>query len=377
MLPEPELRRTSARRWLRGIVLPVFAGAVALSPLPVTADDEPDLKGTGEVIVTSGGGSWEDAQRIAFFEPFEKQTGIKVVLVAEDHAKLLVSVDAGVTEADLTSINAGQLAGFKKRNAVVPIDYKFFSKSTLAGIPEVLKNEYGVGANYYSIGVAYNTERFSEDKAPKNWVDYYDTAKFPGVRGMANCDKIIDGGMLEAALMGDGVEPDKVYPIDMDRAFKKIESFKPNVKKWWAAGAEAPQGLIDGELDVSSAYNGRIFAARKKGAPLKFQWDQSLLQYDYWVAMRNSPNAENAMKFLAFISKPEQQAAFVNAIGYGPINDDTYKLLDAKMLPDLPGSPDNLKKQVLQNYDWWTSVGANGKTNWDTAVERCVKMLSN
>jgi putative spermidine/putrescine transport system substrate-binding protein len=340
------------------------------------ADDAPSLKGSGEVIVTSGGGTWEDAQRKAFFEPFERETGIKVVLVPEDHSKLLTSVEAGVTEADLTSINAGQLAGFKGRKAVVPIDYKFFSKATLAGMPDVLKNEYGVGANYYAIGIAYNTDRFPADKAPKNWVDYYDTAKFPGPRGMANCEKIIDGGMLEAALMGDGVPPEKVYPIDMDRAFKKIEAIKPQVKKWWVAGAEAPQGLIDGELDISSAYNGRIFAAKKLGAPLRFSWDQSLLQYDYWVAMKGGPNHENAMKFLAFISKPEQQAIFVNAIGYGPINNDTYKLLDPKLIAEVPGSPETAKKMLLQNYDWWTSTNGTGKTNWDTAVERCVKMLA-
>jgi putative spermidine/putrescine transport system substrate-binding protein len=353
----------------------MLAGLGALFPAALAEDAA--LKGTGEVIVTSGGGSWEDAQRVAFFEPFEKETGIKVALVAEDHAKLLASVDAGVTEADLTSINAGQLAGFKKRNAIVPTNYSFFTPETLAGIPKVLKNEYGVGANYYSIGVAYNTDRFPDDKGPKNWRDYFDIEKYPGPRGMANCDKIIDGGMLEGALLGDGVEPDKLYPLDMDRAFKKIEAFKPQVKKWWAAGAEAPQGLINGELDVSSAYNGRIFAARKQGAPLKFEWDQSLLQYDYWVTMRGSPNPENAAKFLAFISKPEQQAAFVKAIGYGPINDDTYKLLDPAMSPDLPGSPENIERQILQNYDWWTSAGSDGRTNWDIGVEKCVKLLSN
>lgn len=356
-----------------------IAGAALVACLAASgagAQEEPSLTGTGEVLVTSGGGTWEEAQRVAFFDPFEKATGIKVVLVAEDHAKLLASVAAGVTEADLTSINAGQLAGFQRREAVVPIDYKFFSKATLDGMPAHLKNDYGVGAVTYSIGVAFNTERYPADKAPKSWADFYDTETFPGARGMAGCDKIIDGGVLEAALMGDGVAPKDVYPIDMDRAFAKVEAIKPDVRKWWMAGAEAPQGLIDGELDLSSAYNGRIYAARKQGAPLDFSWDQSLLQYDYWVAMKDSPNFENAMKFLAFISKPEQQAAFVEAIGYGPTNEDAYELIDKALLPSLPGSPENLPRQLVQDYDWWTTTDAAGRSNWDVALERCVKMLS-
>jgi putative spermidine/putrescine transport system substrate-binding protein len=365
-----------ARR-LAGLLLSGLCAAAALFALPdLVKADEPSLTGTGEVIVTSGGGTWEQAQNVAFFDPFQKATGIKVVLVPEDHAKLLASVDAGVTEADLTSINAGQLAGFKRRNAVVPIDYKFFSQTTLDGVPKVLKSQYGIGAVTYSVVLAWNEDKYPAGKAPQSWADYFDTAKFPGPRGMAGCDKIIDGGMLEAALMGDGVSMDKVYPMDMDRAFKKVEGLKPKVRKWWVAGAEAPQGLIDGELDLSSAYNGRIFAARKQGAHLDFTWNQSLLQFDYWVAMKGSPNFENAMKFLAFVSKPEQQAAFVKAIGYGPVNNDAYKLIDKAMSPSLPGSPENINKQLVQNYDWWTATNPEGKTNWDVAVERCEKMLA-
>ena len=352
-----------------------FGAAVLWS---AAAQDVPArLKGTGEVVITSGGGTWEDAQRKAFFDPFQRDTGIKVVLVPEDHAKLLASVKTGVPEADLTSINAGELGGFDRQGAVDEIDYGLFDKATIDNISAPLKNKKGVGAILYSIAVGYNTQKYPPGKAqPANWVDFYDLAKFPGPRGLSNCAKIIDGGLLEGAIMGDGVPADKVYPIDMNRAFAKLEKIKPSVKLWWEAGAAAPQALVNGEVDISSAYNGRIFAAQQKGAPVAMSWDQSLIQYDYWIVMKNAPNKANAMKFLAYISEAKPQAEFAKAISYGPVNNKAYDFIPKDIQDILPGSPKNAKVQLYQDYEWWNAKGTDGRTNWDAAVERCTKLLS-
>ncbi|MGE0237819.1 MAG: ABC transporter substrate-binding protein [Parvibaculaceae bacterium] len=351
----------------------------ALSPAPTAfADDQLDkLKGTGEVVITSGGGTWEEAQRKAFFDPFTRDTGIKVVLIPEDHAKLLASIKVGQPEADITSIPGGSLSGWTNKGAVEDIDYSRFDADTLKNMPEAMKAKSGVGALLYSIVVAFNTNKFPDgSKQPANWVDFYDTAQFPGRRALPKCEKIVDGGLLEGALMGDGVPQDKVYPIDMDRAFAKIAALKPHVGRWWIAGADAPQSLIDGEVDMAAAYNGRIFGAKKDGAPLALSWDQSLLQYDYWVIMKGSPNKENAEKFLAYISRPQPQADFAQAISYGPVNTAAFDLVPKDLLSILPGAPELAKKQLFQNYVWWNEADATGKTNWDKALDRCVKLLS-
>ncbi|WFU11903.1 ABC transporter substrate-binding protein (plasmid) [Rhizobium sp. CB3090] len=336
-----------------------------------------NLKGKGEVVVTSGGGTWEDAQKKAFYEPFTRDTGIKVVLVPEDHSKLLASIQVGQPEADVTSIPGGFLAGFVNKGAVQEINYGLFDKDTLAAIPDNLKNKYGIGALLYSVGIAYDETRFKDpSKAPKNWGDFYNVSAFPGMRTLPKCEKMIDGGMLEGALMGDGVQPKDVYPIDIDRAFAKVAAIKPNVSRWWTAGAEAPQSLIDGEVDIADAYNGRIFAAKKQGAPLAFSWDQSLLQYDYWVVTKGAPNRDNADKLLAYIAMAKPQAAFAELIGYGPVNKKAYDLIPEDLRKTLPGAPGVAEKQVFQNYAWWNETGADGKTNWENALKKCVSLLS-
>ena len=71
---------------------------------------------------------------------------------------------------------------------------------------------------------------------------------------------------LEFALMGDGVPVDEVYALlDTDagiaRAFRKLDTIKDDIV-WWEAGAQPPQMLADGEVAMSTAYNGRIFNAQ-------------------------------------------------------------------------------------------------------------------
>ena len=62
-------------------------------------------------------------------------------------------------------------------------------------------------------------------------------------------------GQLEAVLLADGVKPEEIYPLDVDRAFKKLEPLLPNLI-FWDAGAQSQQLFRDGEVVM-----GNIWAA--------------------------------------------------------------------------------------------------------------------
>lgn len=356
-----------------GFVIALAAGLAT----PVHAQDLSRLKGTGEVVITSGGGTWEAAQRKAFFEPFTRDTGIKVVLIPEDRSKLLASAVAGHAEADITSLGAGLVKGFDSKGALAAIDYDLFDKDTLNNIPAQFKQEKAVASFIYSIGVAYNTEQYPDSgPKPETWADYYDLKKFPGPRGSANCDKFVDAGVLEAALLGDGVPADKLYPLDLDRAFKKLEGLKPHVKLWYDSGNATPDALLRKQVVISTAWLHRITVARKKAAPLQGSWKQSLIQYDVWAVMKNGPNTANAMKFIAYVSQAKPQSVLAEELNTGPINNKAYELISAETQATMPGSPANKPVQVLQDYAYWNATGADGATNWENALKRCVRMLS-
>ncbi|MET2833007.1 ABC transporter substrate-binding protein [Mesorhizobium shangrilense] len=357
--------------------------ALLLASLPAAAlsDEIPEnLKGTGELVTTTGGGgAFDDARMKAWFAPFTRDTGIKVVVVPATNAKLMASVKVGQPEADLTFVSGGEVPNWVDKGFVDKIDYSYFAKETLAGIPKEARSEYSFRSHTYSVVPTYSTIKYPQGtKHPENWVDIYDVAKFPGKRALPNCGNTLYGGLLEGALLGDGVPPEKLYPLDFDRAFAKLKQIAPNVGRWWGwdEGGLAPQSLIDGEADMGSAWNGRITSLQKQGAPVALSWDQSLLQYDDWVVVKGSPNQVNAAKFLAYIARPEAQAAFAEAIPYGVVNKDAYKLIPKELAENLPGAPGIGEKQITQDYAWWSKSRPDGKTNLDYAIERCQAVLA-
>ncbi|WP_298722264.1 ABC transporter substrate-binding protein [uncultured Ferrovibrio sp.] len=369
--PRIERRSCETTAWAAGLAMVLIAAVPALA-------QPKDLRGSGEVVITTGGGSWEAAQKKAYFEPFEKETGIKVVLVPGDSGKLLASIERGRPEADLTNLSAGVITSFINRNALQKIDYKYFDAETLEGMRAVLRHEYGVGAILYAIVMAFNEKEYPAEKPrPQNWSDFFDVKRFPGPRGLSGCgDRLISGGGLEFAMLASGADKDSIYPIDLERAFGMLAALKPHVGRWWQMGGEAPQGLIDGELAMSTAFNGRIYAARQQGAAVGLNWHHALVQYDYWVVPRNSPNAENAMKFLAFVSRAKPQADFANLMAFGPVNTKAYAYIKPDLAEWLPGSPKTAAQSIYQDYRWWSEQGPDGKTNWERAMARCIQALA-
>lgn len=331
-----------------------------------------------EVLVVTQGGALEVAMKKNFFDPFEKQTGIKVVLVPNDYGKLFASIKAGKPDVDVSNI-VGALAGSWQRQGVMqPIDYSKFDEATLKALPERLKQEFMVGAYTYSNGMAYNLADFPADQPrPQNWSDFWNVAEFPGPRGLSGCNmRLMVGGTLEFATLASGVPVEKLYPIDIDKALAKVKELQPDVGRFWDQYAEVTQALIAGDIAISPNTNGRVYLARKQNAPIDWNWNQSLLQQDFWMVSKGSPNAENAMKLIAFMLQAENQAGYARDTGFGPTNQDAFKLLSAEEQQQLPGSPDNIGKQILQNNDWWGADSGNGKTNLDTAMEKCVAALA-
>src|SRR5690606_10178398 len=127
---------------------------------------------------------------------------------------------------------------------------------------------------------------------------------------------------LEFALMADGVAAKDVYdvlsqPEGVDRAFKKLDELKPNLI-WWDAGAQPLQLLSSGQVAMTASYNGRISGINKsEGKHFGFVFPGSIYAIDSWVILKDSPNKDEAMDFIAFASKAENMAKLPQYIAYG------------------------------------------------------------
>ena len=308
-----------------------------------------------QITVVNFGGTQAAAQKKAYYEPFEKTTGIKVVAVEYngEHAKVKAMVETKKVTWDLVEAESPDAARGCDEGMFDKIDYaKIGGKTDL--LPAAV-TECGVGFFVWSTVLAYNGDKLKD--GPKNWADFWDVKKFPGKRSMRKGARY----NLEFALMADGVAPGDVYKVlatkeGAERGFKKLTELKPNIQ-WWEAGAQPPQFLVAGDVVMTTAYNGRIDIANREGKNLKMSFVGSIYDLDYWVIPKGAPNAANALKFIGFTMMPDSQAEYARQIGYGPVNSKALPKLDAKVLANLPTAPENTKGALQFNVKFWTDQG--------------------
>lgn len=165
-------------------------------------------------------------------------------------------------------------------------------------------------------------------QAPTALADFFDLKKYPGKRGLRKAPQ----ANLEWALLADGVPRDQVYEtLETDeglaRAFKKLDSIKSQVI-WWEAGAQPPQLLADGQVTMTSAWNGRIWAAQAKvKQPFKIIWDGQMYDIDVWAVPVGAPNKAMAMDFLRFATSTQIMADQSQYIAYGPTRKSSQPLV--------------------------------------------------
>ncbi|MCK1487912.1 extracellular solute-binding protein, partial [Bradyrhizobium sp. 193] len=162
----------------------------------------------------------------------------------------------------------------------------------------------------------------------------------------------------EWALIADGVAIKDVYkvlktPEGVDRAFKKLDTIKKDVV-WWTTGAQPPQLLADGQVVMTSAWNGRIYDANKNsGKHFEIVWDAEQPGFDVWAIPKGTPRLDDAYKFIAFASSPQVQADVTRYIAYGLGNKDAMALVDPAILPHLPTAPEHMAHAQLSDRAFW------------------------
>ena len=292
-----------------------------------TSGEKTSDSSAGSLVFVDWGGTNTDARIEAIVEPFKKETGIDVTVVTpSDYAKLISMVENNTTEWDVMNCDAywGVYAGNK--GYLEPMDYDVITTK----IDEEVQLKYVMGAEIYTSVIAWNTDKYDASKAPQTWADFFDTEKYPGKRAVWKYPVTV----LEAALLADGVPMDKLYPLDLDRAFAKLDTIKDSIV-WWTKGAEPSQMLSNGEADYALAWSGRIATAQQEGSPVDMTYNGGIMISAGWVVPKNAPNYENAMKFIEYASEANQQYEFSKRIPYGSTNPDAVALMDDDLKTEL------------------------------------------
>lgn len=314
--------RKTVRRVSRRVFLAGAAGALA-APMVLKAT-RVQAK-TDAITVTGYGGSAQEAVVKLVANPFSEETGIKVTIVpTPDVAKLKAQLLTGNVEIDVFDTSTEVALYASRQGFFEKLDVSVFDVEDLAAPPQ----GDAVGIMLSAAGIAWNPERFSSGKHPKNFPEYFDVKAFPGRRTLRNAAN----GTLEAALLADGVTPKNIYPLDVDRALKSLDRIKPSVASWFTAVPQSISLVQTGEVDFSYSWANRVKNTNLPGGgtPLSFSFDQNLLSVEVMAVPKGAPNRENAVKFIAYFLRPEVQARVCDAIGTTPNSKKGISMLPAE-----------------------------------------------
>jgi len=326
---------------------PIALGLVLLSMAAPTARAA-DSK---EVVIVATGGEFEKALRENFYAPFTAATGIAVRAVpasnAEQWAKVKAMTGSGHLEWDIVSIYPEDMVA--QQAVLAPIDCAALSALKDQAVPGACKDR-GLLRTIGGGILAYNTKSFAQ-KPPQTWADFWNVTDFPGPRALPNYGA--PWWVLMAALEADGVPSDKLFPLDLDRAFKKLDQIKPNVQVWWKTGDQSQQIMRDGEVVMSMMWSGRAYTLAGEGTPIGVSWQGAPTNIALWGLLKDAPHADAAKAFLDyFLGRPEAHVAFSREITYDTSNRRALDLLPEPEQHQRATFPANAKAMAPVDDAW-------------------------
>ena len=118
--------------------------------------------------------------------------------------------------------------------------------------------------------------------------------------------------------------------------------------------------LADGEVVMTTAYNGRIFNAQmKEKKPFVIIWEHHVYNWDFYTIPKGTKNKKTALEFLKFATDTQRLADQASWISYGPVRKSSVPLIstfhgtDIQMAPHMPTAPANFKNALETDSEWW------------------------
>ena len=333
----------------RGLSFAALAGfALLASPVaPAVAED---------MTVVGYGGLINDWSHTAYWQPFEKMSGVHLIEDTRDYGIGIIrtKVQGGANTWDVVSAEDIEVIQGCEEGLYQKLDWSKIHGS--GSFIDGAKLPCGQAEIIYAMNVVYDSNRIKGDQ-PKTWADFWDMKKWPGKRTMYKDPR----DSLEAALMADGVARGDVYkilstPAGVDRAFKKLDAIKSDVI-WWVNPGASRQTLMSGDAVLAATFGGAVINLnRQQHTKLVVSFQDQIVHTDYFAIIKGTPHLASAEKLMDFYSQAEPEAQFSQMSGAGVPNKDAFPLVqkaDPEVAANLSSSPEHLAISLRSDAQFW------------------------
>lgn len=287
-----------------------LAAAGAVVAVTATA---PARAADRKLTVSVWGGGYAQMWKKHAAIPFEKKTGIKVVLdVGRSSQRLSKLLTTKGKNTDLIFITDYQMAIAKEKGLLQPV--RAANIKNMANLYDFAKDPLGGGLcpaiTVLGAGIAYNKTHFKTP--PTSWNALF-RKDLPGRPGFPNITQSYSPLVLIRLAEMNGGSADRIDP-----GFKKLATIKNKVQIFRVF--EVLGAINQGDASVSPMLN--IFVKKDPSVPLSFAWpkDGGVGVLNLACVVKGSKNQDLAEQFIDFYLSPEIQLGLAVNGGDSPVN---------------------------------------------------------
>jgi mannopine transport system substrate-binding protein len=320
-----------------------------------------------QVIIASTGGAYDRALKEAWFDPFTEATGIEVKIVSATNAEMRAKAAAMVKSQNVSwdLYLEGEIQAASPGHRQVTEDLTEFC-APYRSKDGLVSNACEAGGALLQSTATLLAFRSDEQAAgaPETWADMWDTDRFPGGRAFPNFDD--PWRVLAAALLADGVKKDELFPLDVDRAFRKLDELRDEVTVWWKTGDQSVQGFRNGDYDLGQIWLTRARSMKDEGLPISWSYKASFLVGDRIALIKGAPNKDNALRLIAYwLDNPAVQAQACSTLSCTPPSTTAIALMSDEARQSMPTESDISEYVIVPDAEWINANAALLLQRWN------------
>lgn len=320
--------------------------------------------------VASYGGAFTETQAKYAGDLFTLRTGINIEWIdgnPTDHLAKMIASKGREAPFDVVYLDEYVQDSAMGADVIEKIDPASVPNMKYLYDKALNKEGFGPAVNFWSVGIAYNTQLFAENNIPEptSWADLWN----PQLAGKIALPDITQSSakdlIIATARLSGGDE------TNLGDAFAKLGEIQPLY--YYRSSADLESKMTAGEAWITVWNNARPANLIDKGVPLKFihPKEGGFGHVSTIDVVKGTPHAEAALQFINQVLDPLTQLGQANQVPYGPTNKLVTPILAE--YPDLakrfPSSPEDLEQLYIPN-----AKVVNGQyPQWVDAWNRTVK----
>lgn len=311
---------------------------------------------------------WTEYLPDAVVEKFEKETGIKVnVSTYSSNEDMLAKVKSETAGAyDILNPSDYMVAQLIAQGMLKELDFE--KLPNFSHIAESYKNPSYDPGNVYSVpymggagAIVVNKDKIDMDI--NSYADLFDPALEGKLVVLDDFRAVI--GMTSKAI---GYDMNETDPAKLAEVSDKLMELKNNVVLY---DSDSPKSaLISGDCAAGMIWSAEVAMAMEEVPSIEVIYPEEgpYLFFDNWVVTKESPNYDNAMKWINFVMEPENMAMILEEFPYLCANTDAIALMGDEYSSNPAKNPpaaaissgtyvENLDATTLDLYsEMWTKL---------------------